>query len=220
MSIRPTAVSDELYQYILKVSLREDPILKELREQTASMSVGKMQISPDQGQFMALLVKLMRAKRTIEIGVFTGYSSTVVAMALPKDGKVVACDINAEWTKLAQATWEKAGIAHKIDFCLGPALETLQILLDQGEESSFDFAFIDADKQNTSEYYECCLQLIRKGGVIAIDNTLREGNVINPDDQRQSVTAVRDFNEQLHSDDRVDISLVPIADGLTLAMKR
>jgi caffeoyl-CoA O-methyltransferase len=179
-----------------------------------------MQISPEQGQFMALLVKLIGARRTLEIGVFTGYSALSVALALPDDGKIVACDVNEEWTTMARKFWQKAGVAHRIDLRLAPALQTLDALLAEGGAGQYDFAFIDADKTGYAAYYERCLQLMRRGGLIAVDNTLWSGSVVDPSVQDDDTRALRAFNDQLHGDERIDLSLLPVGDGLTLARKR
>ncbi|MFQ5469518.1 MAG: class I SAM-dependent methyltransferase [Gammaproteobacteria bacterium] len=213
-------LDEALYEYLLSVSLRDSSIQKALREETDQLEMGVMQISADQAQFMALLVKLINAKTAIEIGVFTGYSALTVAQALPVDGRLVACDISKEWTDRARPYWQKAGVDHKIDLRLSPALDTLVSLSQDGETGSYDFAFIDADKVNQLQYYERCLNLIRPGGVIAIDNVLWGGAVIDPENTNEDTIAIRQFNEFLHSDDRVDISLVPIGDGLTLARKK
>jgi predicted O-methyltransferase YrrM len=208
-----------LYNYLLSVSLREPEILAQLRQETAQLPMAMMQISPEQGQFMALLVQLMGAKKTLEVGVFTGYSSLVVALALPPDGGVVACDLDPECTAIARRYWQQAGVAQKIDLHIAPALETLDRLLAEGQAGTFDFAFIDADKGNYENYYERSLQLIRPGGLIAIDNVLWSGRVADPEDRDKRTEAIRSFNEKLFRDERVSISLVPIADGLTLARK-
>jgi len=179
-----------------------------------------MQIAPEQGQFMALLVQLLGATKTLEVGVFTGYSSLCVALALPPNGKIVACDLSEEYTQVARRYWQAAGVADKIELRLAPALETLDDLLADGQAETFDFAFIDADKINYQEYYERSLQLVRLGGLIAIDNVLWSGRVAEPQFQDKSTLAIRAFNEKLHDDERVSISLVPIADGLTLVLKR
>ena len=220
MSNKTLGLDSELYNYLLSVSVQEEDILTQLREETSSLPMSMMQIAPEQGQFMAFLVKLINAKKTIEIGVFTGYSSLVTAIALPEDGQIIACDVEEKYTKIARKFWEKAGVSHKIKLHLAPALETIDNLLAQGEEETFDFAFIDADKRNYPNYYEKCLQLVRKGGLIAIDNVLWSGRVAdkNADDKR--TIAIRDFNEQLYNDQRINLSIVPIADGLTLAMKK
>jgi predicted O-methyltransferase YrrM len=213
-------LTPELYRYLLKNSLREPEVLKELREQTHTMSMSQMQISPEQGQFMALLVELIQAKKTLDIGVFTGYSALAVALALPKDGKVVGCDINGEWTKIARKYWEKAGVTDKIDLRLAPAADTLQILINQGEAGTFDFSFIDADKANYDLYYEKSLRLLRTGGLIAIDNVLWSGKVADSSVDDRDTVAIRALNEKLLNDDRVSLSMLPIGDGLTLARKR
>lgn len=213
-------LTPELYDYYLKVSLREPEVLQQLREQTHKMSMSQMQISPEQGQFMGLLVELMQAKKTLDIGVFTGYSALSVALALPEDGKVVALDINKEWTKIAQKYWGIAGVAHKVSLHLAPALETLTSLLDNGEAGTFDFAFIDADKMNYAGYYEKSLSLLRTGGLIAIDNVLWSGRVVDPYDTDVNTSYIREFNDKLLSDRRVTLSMLPIGDGLTLVRKR
>ena len=222
MTPRTISLTEQLYDYILSVSLREPELLQRLRYENAQYD-GKMaeaQISPEQGQFMALLVKLIGAKRTLEVGVFTGYSSLWVALALPKDGQVIACDISEEWTAVARRYWREAEVAHKIDLHLAPAVETLGDLIERGESGSFDFAFIDADKTSYDDYYEFCLRLVRPGGLIAIDNVLIDGLVVDKQCQHEIVEAIRALNRKLHTDDRVDISLVPIGDGLTLVRKR
>ncbi len=209
-----------LYDYLQKNSLREPEVLKKLREQTHKMSMAQMQISPEQGQFMRLLVQLIGAKKTLEIGVFTGYSTLSVALALPENGKVIACDINVEWTKIAQRYWEMAGVAKKIELKLAPALETLQLLIDKGEVGTFDFAFIDADKVSYPAYYEKSLELLRPGGLIAIDNVLWSGDVADSSKQDRDTQMLRELNVKLLADERVDISMLPVGDGLTLARKR
>lgn len=213
-------MNDALYQYLLDVSLREPEVLRELRAKTAKMSESKMQIAPEQGQFLAWLVKLIGAKKTLDIGVFTGYSSTIVALALPEDGHLIGCDSNIEWTKLAQITWKKAGVANKITLRLGLAAEILQELITRGESNTFDFAFIDADKQNYHHYYELCLTLLRKGGVMAIDNMLQKGKVLTAKQETEAVQVVDNLNKKILMDDRVDLSLLPLADGVTLVQKR
>ncbi len=220
MSKKALGLDDQLYDYLLSSSLREPEILRRLREETANHAYARMQISPEQGQFMALLVQLMGAKKTLEVGVFTGYSSLCVALALPPDGKIIACDVSEEFTSVARRYWQEAGVADKIDLRIAPALETLDRLLAQGEAQTFDFAFIDADKSNYDGYYERSLQLVRPGGLIAIDNVLWSGRVADPQDRDNSTQNIRALNEKLHRDERVSISLVPIADGLTLAVKR
>ena len=213
-------MTDELYDYMLSVSLRELPVLRRLREETASHPMAQMQISPDQGQFMNFLVRLMGAKRTLEVGVFTGYSSLSVALALPPGGRIIACDVSEEWTSIARRYWEEAGVAHKIDLRLAPALETLDGLLASEQAGSFDFAFIDADKTNYDGYYERALQLLRSGGLIAIDNVLWSGRVADPSVQDKDTAALRALNDKIHRDERVLVSMLPVADGLTLALKK
>lgn len=220
MSTKTFTLSDQLYKYFLSVSSRESAILSQLRAETARQPMAVMQISPEQGQFMALLVQLMQATKTLEVGVFTGYSTLSVALALPDNGKITACDVSEEWTAIARHYWSQAGVADKIDLHLAPALETLNQLLSAGQANSFDFAFIDADKQNYDNYYEQALQLIRPGGLIAIDNVLRSGQVADPQVQDSSTAAIRALNQKLHHDERIALSLVPIGDGLTLALKR
>ncbi|WP_445627885.1 O-methyltransferase [Nostoc sp. DSM 114167] len=213
-------LDNQLYNYLLSVSLREVEILGKLRQETANHPRSGMQISPEQGQFMSLLVQLIGAKKTLEVGVFTGYSSLSVALALPPDGKIIACDVSEEFTAIARRYWLEAGVADKIDLQLAPALETLDRLLATGQAETFDFAFIDADKENYDGYYERSLQLVRPGGLIAIDNVLWSGQVADEQNQDESTQAIRALNEKLHHDERITLSLVPIADGLTLAIKR
>lgn len=220
MSNRTLSMNDTIYQYLLDHSLRESDTLRQLREETASHEMARMQISPEQGQFLRLLIKILGAKQAIEVGVFTGYSALCVADALPADGRLVACDISKEWTDIARRYWQQADVDKKIELLLAPAEKTLQKLVDNGNANSFDFAFIDADKTNYFKYYELCLKLIRRRGIIAIDNTLWGGDVANPEVDDDDTRALREFNDALHSDSRVDISLLPIGDGLTLAYKR
>ena len=219
MSTKTFTLNDRLYNYLLSVSSREPDSLRRLREETARHPMAEMQISPEQGQFMALLVQLMGATKTLEVGVFTGYSTLSVALALPTNGKIVACDVSEEWTAIARRYWREAGVADKIDLRLAPALETLNQLLSAGQANSFDFAFIDADKQNYENYYEQALQLLRPGGLIAIDNVLWSGQVADPQIQDSTTAAIRALNQKLHYDKRISLSLVPIGDGLTLALK-
>ncbi len=220
MSARTLNLSPVLYDYLVAVSVREPPVLAELRAETAAMPSAGMQISPEQGQFMRLLVELIGARRALEIGVFTGYSSTCVALGLPEDGEIVACDVSAEYTSVARRYWQRAGVESRISLRLGPAVATLDALLAAGQAGSFDFAFIDADKENYGAYYERSLQLLRRGGLLAIDNVLWGGSVANPDDNKPSTAAIRALNLTLKSDERVSVSLVPIGDGLFLARKR
>ena len=220
MTKRTLCITEKLYDYMVAVSLREPDLLRQLREETAKEELARMQISPEQGQFMMLLLELLGARKTIEIGVFTGYSSLCTALALPADGRLVACDINKKWTDVARRYWHLAGVADKIELQLGPAVETLAGLLGAGEADSFDFAFIDADKGGYDAYYEACLQLVRPGGVIAIDNVLWDGAVADSMETDEDTVHIRALNEKIHADQRVQISLVPIADGLTLARRR
>ena len=219
MATKTIRLDDRLYNYLQSVSVREPEILRLLREETARHPMKAMQIAPEQGQFMALLVKLLGAKKTLEVGVYTGYSSLAVALALPPEGKLVACDINEEYTAIARRYWEKAGVANKIDLHIAPAIETLEGLLAQGEADTFDFAFIDADKSNYDNYYELALKLIRPGGLIAIDNVLWGGDVADPEVKNTRTIKIRALNQKIHQDKRVTMSLVPIGDGLTLALK-
>jgi predicted O-methyltransferase YrrM len=220
MSSTPTVLTEDLHDYLLDVSLREVEILRRLRADTARMKESEMQIAPEQGQFMALLARAIEARRVLEIGVFTGYSSLVVAMALPGDGNIVACDVSEEYTSVARKYWREAGVEEKIDLRLGPALDTLEALARENMPS-FDMAFIDADKENIAAYYEHCLALVRQGGLILIDNALRGGKVLKEEaDQDGGTRAVAALNERLRHDDRVDISLLSIADGLFIARKR
>ncbi len=220
MSNRSLTLTDTLYDYLLSHSLRESDIQARLREETSKLTMSAMQISPEQGQFMALLMRLLGVKRVIEVGVFTGYSSLAMAMAMPEDGEILACDVSEEWTAIAQRYWQEAGVTQKINLVIAPALETLQASIEQGQASSFDFAFIDADKQNYRHYYEACLQLIRPGGVIAIDNVLWGGSVADQSINDEDTVAIRELNRFIHQDTRVDISLLPLSDGLTLARRR
>jgi caffeoyl-CoA O-methyltransferase len=220
MSNRTISMTDSLYDYLLKVSLREPALLKRLREETAKHPRHGMQISPEQGQFMQMLVRLSGAKRCIEVGVFTGYSSLAVALALPDEGRIVACDVSEEYTAIARRYWQEAGVEKKIDLRLAPAVETLDKLLNHGEAGRYDFAFIDADKSNYSNYYERILKLLRPGGCIAVDNVLWSGSVTDKKDKSEDTVAIRKFNEALHADQRIELSMVSIGDGLTLARKR
>lgn len=218
MSNRTINLTPEVYTYLCQVSLRESPVLKQLRDETAKLPGAVMQIAPEQGQFMAFLLHLLGARKTIDVGTFTGYSALVAAQALPADGKVIACDVSAETSAIAERFWEQAGVAHKVDLRLAPALETL-MALNNTEAGTFDFIFIDADKANYDAYYEQALTLLRRGGVIAVDNVLWGGEVANPHNTETSTQVIRALNQKIHHDDRVEISLVPIADGLTLVRK-
>jgi len=210
-------LTNDLRDYLWEKGMKEHPTLEELREETAKLPESAMQICPEQGALMANLVRLMSAKRTIEIGTFTGYSALAVALALPEDGEIIACDISEKWTAIGKKKWEQAGVVDKIDLRIGPALATLEELITKGQEASFDFAFIDADKANYLDYYKMCLRLVRKGGVIAIDNVLWGGDVINPKIKDDDTNAIRELNDFLAQDDGVSLSMIPIGDGLTLA---
>jgi len=220
MSNRTIDLTDRLYDYLLKVSLRESPLLAELRAETAKLPMAGMQISPEQGQFMALLAELIGARRALEVGTFTGYSSLVVALAMPADGKLVACDVSEEFTAIARRYWARAGVAAKIDLRLAPALDTLGKLLADGGAGTFDLAFIDADKKEYDGYYEAVLKLLRPGGLLLIDNVLWDGAVADPKKRDSDTLAIRALNKKLHDDKRISLSLIPIGDGLTLARKR
>ena len=219
MSSRTLNLDHATYQYLLSQSLREHPAQVALREATRTHPHAVMQISPEQGQFMALLIRLLGARQTIEIGVFTGYSALSVALALPDDGKVLACDISDEYTRVGVPHWQAAGVAHKIDLQLAPALTTLDACISAGEQGQYDFAFIDADKSGYDAYYERCLVLLRQGGLVAIDNTLWSGKVTIPAEDADTA-ALQALNRKLHCDERVDLSMLPVGDGLTLARKR
>ena len=212
-------MDSKLYEYLLKVSLHETDVQRSLRAETALLNSAAMQISPEQGQFMALLIQLMQAKRVLELGTFTGYSALCMAMALPEDGRLVACDHDHRWIEMARRHWELAGVSRKIEFKHGRALQSLDQLFGDVGENYFDFAFIDADKAQYEAYYEHCLLLVRQGGLIVIDNVLWEGAVVDPEDQEPATVAIRCFNEKLHSDTRIKLSMVPIGDGLSLALK-
>lgn len=220
MSDQTINLNPELYNYLLSISLREDPVLAQLREEMKTHPVGRMQISPEQGQFMALLLKLMGAQRVLEIGVFTGYSSTVMALSLPDNGLLVGCDISETDTDIARKYWRMAGVEDKIELFVAPALDTLDHLIEEGQEETFDFCFIDADKSNYLNYYQRCLILLRRGGLVAIDNVLWYGRVADETIDDNRTNKIREFNRFLRKDNRIDLSLIPIGDGLTLARKR
>ncbi len=220
MTSKNLGLSSELYAYLQGISLREPEILRQLRLETLTYPMHQMQIAPEQGQFMAFLVKLMGAKKILEIGVFTGYSSLAMALALPPEGQLIACDQDPNSTTIAQKYWTAAGVQNQIQFYLNPALTTLDRLLEKGESQSFDLVFIDADKRNYDRYYELSLQLVRSGGLILIDNVLWDGKVADRSVDDPQTQAIRDLNQKLHQDDRIDLSLLPLADGLTLVRKR
>jgi predicted O-methyltransferase YrrM len=211
---------DEIERYVGETITKETPLQRRLRAETAKLPMALMQIGPDQGALLALLVRLIGAKRTLEIGTFTGYSALAVAQALPKDGKVIACDVSEEWTSIARRYWQEAGLADRIDLRLGPAAETLKALLDGGGAGGFDFAFIDADKSSYDTYYELCLKLIRPNGLIAIDNVLWSGAVVDEKKRDADTTALRALNLKIRDDARVDAALLTVGDGLMLARKR
>jgi caffeoyl-CoA O-methyltransferase len=217
---RHFSFDERTYQYLVNSSVRETDVARRLREETQKLPQAQMQIGPDQGQFLQLLVQLIQAKKTLEVGVFTGYSSLWVAMGLPEDGRIVACDVSEEYTSIARRYWKEAGLDQKIDLQLRPALETLDELLAKGNAETFDFAFIDADKTNYDNYYERSLSLVRRRGLIAIDNTIWSGRVANPTEKDADTVAIRKLNEKLHRDERVALSMLTVGDGLTLAMKK
>ena len=219
MTGKTLPMNEALESYLRGVSLREPGILRRLREETADLPEAQMQVAPEQGQFLNLLVGLLGAKRIIEVGTFTGYSALWMAQAMREDGRLVTCDISEEWTAIAQRYWAEAGVAERIDLRLAPALETLETLLEE-ERGHYDLAFIDADKAGYEAYYEACLKLLHGGGLIVADNTLWSGRVIDPEVNDEDTVAIRQFNDKLHADERVDLSLLPLADGLTLARKR
>ncbi|HUR54647.1 MAG TPA: class I SAM-dependent methyltransferase [Gemmataceae bacterium] len=214
--VRPTPMTDRLYEYVLSVSLREPAAFRELREETGRLQEGEWQIAPEQGPFLAMLVQLMGAKNCLEVGTFTGYSAAWVASVLPPGGKVVCCEISETYAAIARRHWQNAGLSDRIELKMGPALDTLRTLAP----GTFDYAFIDADKANYDAYYERCLDLVRVGGLIAIDNTLWDGKVADPSATDADTVGIRALNAKLHADERVSLSFLPFADGLTLAVKR
>jgi predicted O-methyltransferase YrrM len=219
MSNKTFTLPDALYQYLLANSLREPELLRRLREETAADPMAKMQIAPEQGQFLQLVVKLMGVRNALEIGVFTGYSSLSIALAMAAGGRLIACDVSEEWTAVAARYWKQAGVSDRIDLRLAPAVETLDRLIVDGRAGAFDLAFIDADKLNYRNYYERALTLLRPGGLIAVDNTLWYGRVADPGATDEDTVAIRDFNRHVHADTRVYPSLLPLGDGMTLAVK-
>ncbi|MEX0629424.1 MAG: class I SAM-dependent methyltransferase [Chloroflexota bacterium] len=220
MSNATLGLPDELHAYLLDVGVREPDLLRQLRAETAAMPEHDMQIAPEQGALMALLVELTGARRCLEVGTFTGYSSLSVALALPADGRLVCCDLSREWTDVARRYWAQAGVADKIELRLGPALDTLHAMVAEGLAGTFDFAFLDADKDNYPAYADRILTLLRRGGLMAIDNVFWGGEVAQPEVDNVSVRGIRELNRMLASNERVSLSMVPIADGLTLARKR
>jgi O-methyltransferase len=219
MSNSHIEVTPELDRYLKRVSLREHPALLRLREDTAQLQHGSMQITPELGQFFTLLVRLMSVRRAVEIGTFTGYSATSIALGLAADGKLICCDASEEWTNRARQAWLETGVADRVELRLGPAVNTLDAMLARGESGTFDFAFIDADKTNYGAYLERVHALLRPGGLCVIDNVLWHGRLVDPDFQDPDTVAVRAFNEALAGDDRFSISLLPVGDGITLALK-
>jgi predicted O-methyltransferase YrrM len=220
MSSSSFLLTDAIATYYSRVAIREESLFAELRDETAKLPMARMQIAPEQAQLMAILVKLLGARRCIEVGVFTGYSSLAVASALPPEGELLACDVSEEWTAIARRYWKKGGVDRRIRLVLAPAAGTLDAELASGKAGSYDFAFIDADKTAYLDYYERCLALLRAGGLIAVDNTLWSGRVADPGVGDEDTVALRRFNEAVSADMRVDLCLVPIADGLTLLRKR
>jgi caffeoyl-CoA O-methyltransferase len=220
VSNRTLQLDDRTYEYLLAHSLREHPQLAALRAETASHPRVNMQIAPEQGQFMQMLVRLMGARRAIEVGVFTGYSSLAVMLAMPEDARLLALDVSEEYTAVARRHWQAAGVSDRVELVIAPARDILDARLAAGEAATYDFAFIDADKTSYLEYYERLLQLVRPGGLIVVDNTLWSGEVANPDNREADTRALREFNDALHSDARIDLALLPVGDGLTLARRR
>jgi predicted O-methyltransferase YrrM len=220
VTARTLPLDDRLQRYVAAHGARETAVQRELRRVTQRMPRASMQIGAVQGALLQVLVRAVGARRCLEIGTFTGYSALTVALALPKDGRIVCCDVSEEWTAIARRYWKRAGVAGKIDLRIAPALETLDALLRQGKAGRFDFAFIDADKANYANYYERCLKLVRRGGLIAVDNTLWGGSVADARNKTVDTRAIRAFNRKLLGDRRVDIALVPVGDGMTLALRR
>ncbi len=219
MSNRSIGLDETLHQYLLTHGVREPEVLRRLREETARLPEAVMQIAPEEGQFLNLLVRLTGARRIIEVGTFTGYSSIAMALAVPEGGLVLCCDLSHHWTAIARRYWQEAGVEDRIDLRLAPARATLDLLVAEGWDD-FDMAFIDADKENYLHYYEACLKLLRPGGLIVVDNTLWDGAVADPENHEPSTEAIRAFNERVYNDERVDLSMIPVADGLTLLRKR
>ena len=220
MSSTTIQLNEKVHDYLLGHSLRESTVCQQLREQTNAMPAATMQVSPEQGQFMAFLVELTGARKAVEVGTFTGYSALCVAQALPEDGTLVCCDVSEVWTGVGKKYWEQAGVSDRVDLRIGPAVDTLKAIRDAGEEGTFDFGFIDADKTSYQSYYEHMLSLLRPGGLLLIDNVLWGGSVADPDKTDEDTEAIRALNAFLHQDDRVSLSMLPVGDGLTLALKR
>lgn len=220
MSNKTVELNAKLYEYLLSLSLSETKAQQSLRMQTAKLDSAAMQISPEQGQFMGLLIELMQAKSVLEIGTFTGYSALCMALALPQNGRLITCDHDHRWIEMAQTHWQQDQVAHKIQFKLGSALKSLDELIEAAEENAFDFAFIDADKGRYDQYYEYCLRLVRPGGLIVLDNVLWGGAVADPNDQDEATLSIRKINSKLKADSRIKLSMIPIGDGLSLALKK
>ncbi|EGV27801.1 Caffeoyl-CoA O-methyltransferase [Thiorhodococcus drewsii AZ1] len=220
MTNRTIEMDDRLHAYLVAHSLRDSEVKRRLREETAPLARAGMQIAPEQGQLMGLLVELTGARRIVEVGTFTGYSALCMAEAMPAEGELICCDLSEEWTGIARRFWREAGVDDRIDLRLAPALETLDGLLAEGREEWFDMAFVDADKSNYGQYFERCLRLLRPGGLMLLDNTLWGGKVADPEQQDADTLAIRALNDRLVEDARVNLSLLPIGDGLTLARKR
>ena len=218
--VRPTPVTDTLYDYILTNGLREPDVLSRLREATAQLPDGEWQTAPEQGPVLEMLLRLLSARRVLEVGTFTGYGTLWMALALPADGKVISCDVSEDFPAVGRPFWQEAGVSERIDLRIGPAAQTLDSLLANGGADSFDFAFIDADKENYVRYYEQCLALVRPGGIVAVDNTLWDGRPADPANNESSTRAIRELNARIHADARVDLCFLPFADGMTLARKR
>ncbi len=213
-------IPEAIRAYVFDHSVRDTPLLRELREVTAREPMARMQVPPDEGQFLGFLVQAIGARRCLEVGTFTGYSALCIAQALPADGRLTTIDRDEASTAVARGFWERAGVASRIDLALGPALAILDGMLEDGQAATYDFAFIDADKQNHAHYYERCLRLVRSGGVVAIDNTLWSGAVADPADQEADTNAIRALNDFVHRDERVTMAMLTVGDGLTLALKR
>jgi len=220
MSNRSIGLADELHAYLLSVGVREPEVLRALREETAELPNAGMQIAPEEGAVLAMLVRMIGARRVLEVGTFTGYSSTAMALALPADGRIVCCDTSEEWTDIAQRAWAAAGVADLVELRLAPALDTLDDLLANDQAGTFDLAFIDANKDSYLDYYERCLRLVRRGGMIAVDNVLWSGRVADPSVTDESTESIRELNAVMAADERVDVAMLPVADGLTLARIR
>ncbi len=219
MSSKTLGLSDELSRYVFEFGVRDDEVKRSLRRINAGLDAGVMQISPEQGEFMAMLLRLMKARNVIEVGTFTGYSALCMARALPDDGELICCDLSEEWTSIGVEHWQRAGVDHRIDLRIGAALETLDALVET-RSGQFDLVFLDADKANYPTYYERALDLLRSGGVVLVDNVLWSGSVLDPNADDDETNGIRALNQKLRDDQRVDLSMIPIGDGLTLARKR